>query len=133
MQAYKFTDANGRQQTIGDLEGGHVVMHVWASWCAPCLESLPDIQQTAATLADKPVTFIGLNLDKDKNLAAKLAHDRNLNWSQDYLGESSDMARQLAISSAPAYYLIGPEGVLIASSIEWKEMSEKLNAAMSDP
>jgi hypothetical protein len=76
------------------------------------------------------VTFIGLNIDKDKNLAAKLARDRDSNWSQNYLGESSDMARQLAISSAPAYYLIGPDGTLVASSTEWKELAHKLNAAM---
>ncbi len=131
MQAFKFTDPTGREQTIADLKGRYVVMHAWASWCVPCVESLPDLQQTAAGYADKPVTFIGLNIDSDKALAEKVARDHQLNWSQNYLGESSDMAHQLALSSAPAYYLIGPEGLLIATSTDWKEIKEKLKAAMS--
>jgi hypothetical protein len=39
--------------------------------------------------------------------AQALAKVRGWNWPQNYLGDSSDMARQLAISSAPTYFLVG--------------------------
>ena len=43
------------------------------------------------------------------------------------------MARQLAISSAPTYYLIGPDGLLVASATEWAQIKEKLEAALAAP
>jgi beta-lactamase regulating signal transducer with metallopeptidase domain/thiol-disulfide isomerase/thioredoxin len=130
MSVYQFTDPTGRVQSIADMQGRYVLMHVWASWCAPCLETMPDVAATADRLKDKPITFVGLNIDKDPAAAKALTAKHNWTWSQNYLGESSDMARQLAISSAPTYFLIGPDGLLVASATEWAEIKKKLAVAM---
>ena len=39
MQVYKFLDPSGEERTIYDMKGRYVLMHVWASWCAPCLSA----------------------------------------------------------------------------------------------
>lgn len=130
MTSYKFTDPTGREHTINDMKGRYVLMHVWASWCVPCLESMPDIQATAAQLTDKPITFVGLNMDKRPADAEILAERNHWDWSQNYLGDQSEMARQLAISSVPIYYLIGPDGRLVASTNEWSAMKEKIETAL---
>jgi thiol-disulfide isomerase/thioredoxin len=132
MQAYKLLDAEGREVSIFDLEGRLVLMHVWASWCAPCLEALPDIKATVEALQGAPIDFAGLNIDADSEQARRLAETRGWKWGQTYLGDSSDMARQLAVSSAPAYYLIGTDGKLVASSQEWRQIKETLEASLSD-
>jgi thiol-disulfide isomerase/thioredoxin len=123
MQAYKVVDATGRQQTIQDLQGGYVLLHVWAGWCTPCLQHMPEIQADAARwnarLTESPVTVVGLNIDADRAQAQSLVKQNGWNWAQMYLGDDSDMARQLAISTVPTYYLIGPDGRLAASSNEW--------------
>ncbi|MGE0378930.1 MAG: M56 family metallopeptidase, partial [Planctomycetaceae bacterium] len=62
MQAYEFVDVTGRQRTIADMHGRYVLMHVWASWCAPCVEHMPDVQAAAQSLSDQPITFVGLNI-----------------------------------------------------------------------
>ena len=132
MRAFKFVDASGRKRLVDDMSGRYVLMHVWASWCAPCLEQMPSIKHTAASNADLPVTFVGLNIDKDSKRAEELANRSGWAWPQNYLGEDSDMARQLAISSAPAYYLIGPDGLLAAASTEWSKMKTMLTSALDD-
>jgi hypothetical protein len=38
--------------------------------------------------------------------------------------------RQLAVSSVPAYYLIGPDGKLIGSANQWEQIEQLLSAAM---
>lgn len=130
MGIYTFTDPSGRVQTIADMQGRYVLMHVWASWCAPCLEALPDVKATAEQWEAKPITFVGLNVDKDAEVAKALTKKHDWTWSQNYLGESSDMARQLAISSVPTYFLIGPDGLLVASATEWSDIKKKLEAAI---
>jgi hypothetical protein len=92
---------------------------------------LPDVQATVTQLAKQPITFVGLNIDQDTSKARELSQQRGWNWSQNYLGDDSDMARQLAISSVPTYFLVGPDGLLVASSSDWAEMKEKLESALS--
>ena len=132
MRAYEFVDASGRKQLVNDLAGRFVLMHVWAGWCSPCLESMPDLRATAENLVDRPVTFVGLNVDQNSASATRLTERLGLNWSQSYLGDDSDVARQLAISSVPTYYLIGPDGRLAASATEWTEIKSELLSLLDE-
>jgi hypothetical protein len=40
--------------------------------------------------------------------------------------------RQSAVSSVPAYFLIGPDGKLVASSSEWQEFKKSIEASLND-
>ncbi len=43
MTPVKFTDTDGKTQTIEDYKGKVVLYHFWATWCAPCIEELPQL------------------------------------------------------------------------------------------
>lgn len=46
------------------FESKVVVVDVWASWCDPCKESLPEAQSFAAELQDKPFELVTINVDE---------------------------------------------------------------------
>jgi thiol-disulfide isomerase/thioredoxin/protocatechuate 3,4-dioxygenase beta subunit len=131
MRAYKFVDAQGQERFVDDLAGKCLLVHVWASWCAPCLEVMPDIQATVERLADKPIVFVGLNVEADGNQAKAMTKRNGWQWAQNFLGDDSAMAKQLAISSVPAYYLIGSDGKLVASATEWNEIKVRVEEALN--
>jgi beta-lactamase regulating signal transducer with metallopeptidase domain/thiol-disulfide isomerase/thioredoxin/uncharacterized GH25 family protein len=130
MRAFKFTDAEGRVRLVDEMNGRHVLFHVWASWCKPCLATMPELKAAVEEHAADPLTVVGLNIDKDASAARALSQNEGWNWAQNYLGDDSDMMHQLGVSSVPAYYLIGPDGKLVGSSNTWEEteklLSEKL-------
>jgi beta-lactamase regulating signal transducer with metallopeptidase domain/thiol-disulfide isomerase/thioredoxin len=125
MRAFQFVDARGRVRNVQDMQGQYVLLHVWATWCAPCLQSMPRLKGAVAEYSDSPLTVVGLNVDEDAAQAKAMSETQDLNWAQNYLGANSDRMRQLAVSSVPAYYLIGPDGTLVGSANEW-EVIEKL-------
>lgn len=106
MKHRQFVDMTGQPRTIGDLQGQYVFIHAEANWCAPCIRNLPKIKAAEERLMGKPITFI--ELDIDKNRAA---------------------AKDLGISVLPTYFLIDPEGRLITASIDWSEIKNKIDAA----
>lgn len=126
MASYRFTDKAGRVRTIRDLGGQHVVVQFWASWCAPCLESMPSIQRTVRQSDPSELTIAAINLDHDRTVARQMARDNGWSWANDFVGSSSEIAQQLAISSVPAYFLIGPDGELISTAGSWREMNQRL-------
>jgi beta-lactamase regulating signal transducer with metallopeptidase domain/uncharacterized GH25 family protein/thiol-disulfide isomerase/thioredoxin len=132
MRAYRFTDAEGQVRMINDLAGRYVLLDVWASWCEPCLTSMPELKSAVERYADRPLTVVGLNIDKsaDADAARSLAKAGGWNWPQNYLGDDSDLMRQLGVSSVPAYYLIGPDGMLVGSANAWQQMGELLDTEL---
>jgi len=51
-------------------------------------------------------------------------------WTHNYLGDKSDLAKQLAVNTVLSYYLIVPDGRLLASSTEWESIEEKVLAVL---
>ena len=130
MRAFQFTDSNGRGRHIDDLKGQYVLLHAWATWCSPCLESMPKLKETAKRYENSPLTVIGLNVDEDAAAAGEMAERQQMVWAQNYLGSNSDLMRQLAISSVPVYYLVGPDGKLLGSANQWDEMEQLLSTSL---
>ena len=128
MRAFEFVDSERRLRAINDMKGRYVLFHVWASWCKPCIESMPDLKATMEKYHPRPLTIVGLNIDNDKDTAKGLAELSEWKWAQNYLGDDSDLMKQLAISTVPAYYLIGTDGKLLGSANEWATIKDLLVA-----
>jgi beta-lactamase regulating signal transducer with metallopeptidase domain/thiol-disulfide isomerase/thioredoxin len=127
MRVFKFTDASGRVRDIDDVKGQHVLLHVWATWCAPCVESLPTLKATVNRYSESPLTVVGLNIDENTAAARTMAEAQQMDWAQNYLGADSELMRQLAVSSVPAYYLIGADGKLVGSANQWEKIEQLLS------
>lgn len=52
-----FDDTPG---TLEDWKGSPVVLNFFASWCSPCIEEMPDLEEVSREYADT-VTFVGMN------------------------------------------------------------------------
>src|SRR5436309_2703130 len=51
---------NSKPLTAADLKGKIVVLDFWATWCGPCIASIPHNNELAKKFADKAVVFIGI-------------------------------------------------------------------------
>ncbi len=51
---------DGQSIKLADLRGQVVVINFWASWCGPCAEEAPDLEQAYQDYKDQGVTFLGI-------------------------------------------------------------------------
>lgn len=62
---------DGRVWTAADLTGKVTVLHLWATWCVPCIEELPYIQRLYEALQKrKDVVLLSLNVDANPGVVA---------------------------------------------------------------
>jgi cytochrome c biogenesis protein CcmG/thiol:disulfide interchange protein DsbE len=62
----------GHTVSLDSLQGEPVVLNFWASWCAPCRQEAPALQQAARRLAGK-VHFLGVDIQDSASSGAKVA------------------------------------------------------------
>ena len=56
----------------GALAGRPLLVNVWASWCGPCIEEMPELQRFAATQGAGGVQVVGIALDEASAVRAFL-------------------------------------------------------------
>jgi thiol-disulfide isomerase/thioredoxin len=52
-------DINGKPVKLSDYRGKVVVLDFWATWCGPCIASMPHTQEVAKTYKDQGVVVLG--------------------------------------------------------------------------
>lgn len=57
----RLRDLDGRPFDLGELRGRWVLVHFWASWCAPCRREMPNLQRLRALESDLPLTLVLVN------------------------------------------------------------------------
>ncbi len=59
----------GEALTLADLSGRPLVVNFWASWCAPCYDEAPVLQQYWEAYRDRGVVFVGIQTQDRGKLA----------------------------------------------------------------
>ncbi len=58
-----FVDAAGRTHTLAEFKGKVVVLNIWATWCAPCVQEMPTLAKLNAAMQGQPVVVIPISVD----------------------------------------------------------------------
>jgi thiol-disulfide isomerase/thioredoxin len=58
--------------TLASHEGRVVVLHLWATWCGPCLKELPRLAKLAREAGSRGVNFLPVSLDDPTERSAAL-------------------------------------------------------------
>lgn len=91
-----------------------IYLDFWASWCGPCRESFPWMNQMRSKYADKGLKVIAVSLDQDKNLARRFADEFEAEFEIGYDVDGS-VADQFGVRGLPSSVIIGRDGVLVES------------------
>jgi thiol-disulfide isomerase/thioredoxin len=68
---FSFEGPDGVKQTAADLKGKVVLLNIWATWCVPCREEMPQLNALQAELGGPDFEVAAINIDKGGTDKAK--------------------------------------------------------------
>lgn len=125
-ERFYLKDLDGDLHRLKDFRGKVVLLNFWATWCPPCREEMPSMQELHEEYQEKGLAVVAVSVDKDSpgvvadyieelGLTFQVLHDRDNRVSERY-----------RIPGVPASFLIDREGRVaykVLGSIDWTRES----------
>ena len=90
-------------------DGRPVLLNLWASWCIPCRNEMPLLDDVAPTYSD--VMFLGVAVNDTRNNAADFADEMSVTYPIAFDTDSVVLANYPA-PAMPVTYVISSDGVV---------------------
>jgi peroxiredoxin len=115
--AFSLEDTKGGTISLTALHGRVVLFDFWATWCGPCIASLPEIRKLARQFPADQFVLIGINEDEDADAWTRFLAKQDMPWPQTRdkqwaLFHSFGLAPERKIV-VPAYIVLDREGLVL--------------------
>ena len=68
---FSITTDSGKSVTAREYGGKLLLLNFWATWCPPCIEEIPGLNDMARELGPKGLVILGVSVDKDADVYKK--------------------------------------------------------------
>jgi len=110
-----FQRADDTQGSLADYAGQYVVLNFWATWCAPCREEMPSLQNLQSALGGENFTVVTLATGRNAPQAIRRFFEEiGVTQLQQYRDINQQIAREMEVFGLPVTVILNPEGQEIA-------------------
>jgi peroxiredoxin len=128
---FQLKDLDGKDVSLASLRGKIVVLDFWATWCPPCVKSLPIVSEVTASLKDRGVLFYAVNLREKPEQISTFQKDKELAFPV-LLDADGAIATLYQAKGIPQSVLIDKDGKIQAIHVGYRpDLKEKLTSQLN--
>ena len=122
----------GGDRSLADLKGKIVLLDFWATWCKPCLETMPQLQKLYSANSNRGFDVLGVSIDDDKDRLKKIRRivDKlGISYPISLDAKQTPAWHQLKVKAIPAMYLLDAESQIVAQwtgKIDYSEVEREV-------
>ena len=111
VQAGDFTlkSAAGSNIRLSEYRGQVVMLNFWASWCGPCRQEFPHLDNLQQKYSDLGFTVFGVNVEQDRASADKVLRDIPVTFPI-LFDDENVVSEQYGVDAMPMTLLVDRDG-----------------------
>ncbi|HJV75557.1 MAG TPA: TlpA disulfide reductase family protein [Noviherbaspirillum sp.] len=114
LLAASLPDTHGQAQKLSQWKEKALIVNFWATWCAPCVEEMPELSALQKEVAPRDIQILGIGIDSAVNIG-KFAEKYQISYPLLVAGVGGvELSRQFGNQAGglPFTVLIGKDGIV---------------------
>lgn len=126
---FTVTQVNGETFSLSAHRGKVVMLNIWATWCAPCVEEVSDFSDLYEKYKEQGLFVLGVSIDKQGESVVKPFMEKHGVSYPVVIDRGTIMDKYGPTMGIPTTYIIGREGNLqyfAVGALTKKELEPRL-------
>ena len=113
---FTLPDLNGQQVSLHDYRGKVVFLNFWATWCIPCREEMPAMEQLHQMFQSQGLAILAIDLKEGPDKVNAFFEQHRLSFTA-LIDQDGSVFRDYGVMGLPTTYLISRQGMLLARGV----------------
>jgi thiol-disulfide isomerase/thioredoxin len=100
---------DGAKYKLAEHKGRVVILDFWATWCGPCLQYMPQVEEVAREFADQGVELVAVNMEEQPEPVKSMLERHKLKMTV-ALDRDGAVAGKYAVTAIPQTVVIDRDG-----------------------
>jgi peroxiredoxin len=115
--AFSLRTLDGKTVTLDQFRGRTLVLNVWATWCPPCRQEIPELVKGYAQYSKQGIAFLGVDTTEEAPVVRTFAAAKGLPYPQT-LDPEKHFSDAYDVGAIPTTYVIDAQGIIRARYLD---------------
>jgi len=127
---FQLQNLDGQSVALSKFRGKPVVLNFWATWCPPCRDEMPYIQEIYNEWSDKGLVVLAINYGESASRVKKFVQYYGLSFPV-LLDTKQDVAQKYNVRGIPTTFFIDKDGIIQDMKVGAFQSKEEIESSLS--
>ncbi len=127
---FQLQSLDGKVVSLSELRGSPVMLNFWATWCPPCRNEMPYIQQIYEEWSGKGLVLLAIDIGESSSTVKEFVQSYELSFPV-LLDIKEDVAQIYNITGIPTTFFIDKDGIIQDKRVGSFQSKEEIAAYLS--
>ena len=108
---FQLQNLDGETVSLSDLRGKPVFINFWATWCSPCRDEMPYLQEIYEEWSDKGLEVLTINKGESQSQVEQFMESEHISLPV-LLDTNQEVAQRYEIQFIPTTFFIDKDGII---------------------
>ena len=106
---FTLKSSSGENLRLSEFRGEVVMINFWASWCGPCRQEMPLLEELYSQYKPMGFTILGVNVEEDSTQAKQMLQDAPVNFPV-LFDNQSEVSKLYNVVAMPSTVIVDRDG-----------------------